>query len=131
MTLMKDIFQDADWKTEKHVPVIELPARVSKDEMFEINVTVGKQIPHPNTSEHYIAWMEVYFLPQGGKFPYQLSRCEFAAHGASAQGPNTSGVYSFPEVRVRMKTDKTGTIIACVYCNIHGLWENSAELTIG
>jgi len=131
MSSMKDIIQNADWKTEKHVPSIELPAQALKGEMFEITVTVGRQIAHPNTTEHHIAWIEVYFLPQGEKFPYQLARCEFAAHGASIQGPNTSGVYSFPEAKVKMKADKPGTVIACAYCNIHGLWENSAALTIG
>ncbi|MDD3982709.1 MAG: class II SORL domain-containing protein [Candidatus Omnitrophota bacterium] len=131
MTLMKDLFQNADWKTEKHVPAIDLPLQASKDGTFEIIVTVGRQIPHPNTSAHHIAYIEVYFLPQGEKFPYQAARCEFPAHGASTQGADTSGVYSLPEARVKIKTEKPGTVVACAYCNIHGLWENSAVLTIG
>lgn len=130
MTLMKDLLQNADWKAEKHVPVIDISAQEPEGGMFEIAVTVGKQIPHPNTSVHHIVWIEVYFLPQDGKFPYQVSRCEFPAHGASTQGPDTSGVYSVPGARVKMKTDKPGTVIACAYCNIHGLWENSAVLSL-
>ena len=40
--------QKADWKSEKHVPVIDAPAKVKADEPFKISVTVGKEIPHPN-----------------------------------------------------------------------------------
>ncbi|RKZ00666.1 MAG: superoxide reductase, partial [Candidatus Hydrothermota bacterium] len=28
------------------------------------------------------------------------------------------------------KTEKSGTILAASYCNIHGLWENSKELKV-
>jgi desulfoferrodoxin-like iron-binding protein len=65
MALIKDLFQSADWKKEKHVPVIDAPAAVRKGETTKITVAVGKEIPHPNTSEHFIGWVEVYFLPQG------------------------------------------------------------------
>jgi superoxide reductase len=44
--------QKADWKTEKHVPVIECPDTVKAGEMFEVKVTLGKEIAHPNTTEH-------------------------------------------------------------------------------
>jgi superoxide reductase len=94
----------------------------------KVKVSVGKEIPHPNTTEHHIAWIEVYFLPEGEKFPYQIGKYEFLSHGASTQGPNTSGVYTEPVVEAKFKTEKTGTILATSYCNIHGLWQNSAEL---
>lgn len=127
----KDLFQSADWKTEKHVPVIEAPDKVKKGEFFKLTVSVGKEIPHPNTTEHHIRWIEVYFLAEGEKFPYQLGRFEFSAHGESAQGPNTSTIFTDPEVAGSFKTDKPGIIFASSYCNIHGLWKNSRELKIG
>jgi len=126
MAAIKDLFQSADWKAEKHVPVIEVAA--GQEKTFTVSIHVGKEIPHPNTTEHHISWIEVYFHPQGDKFPYQIGNFEFTAHGASTQGPNTSTVYTEPKVTINFKTEKSGTIYAASYCNIHGLWENSKEL---
>lgn len=130
MADLKDLFQSADWKKEKHVPVIEAPDKVGKGEISKITVSVGKEIAHPNTTEHHIRWIEVYFLAQGEKFPYQIGRFEFNTHGESAQGPNISTIYAHPEVTLSLKTDKPGTIIASSYCNIHGLWQNAKEIGI-
>ena len=130
MAGMRDIFQSADWKTEKHVPVIESPEAVKKGEAVKVTVSVGKEIAHPNTTEHHISWIELYFLPQGEKFPYQVARVEFSAHGASTQGPNTSTVFTQPSVTIIFKTDKPGTLLAASYCNIHGLWESAKELNV-
>ena len=130
MAEIKDLFQSADWKKEKHVPVIEAPDKVKKGEFFKVTVSVGKEIPHPNTTEHHIRWIEVYFLPSGEKFPYQVARFDFTAHGESVQGPNTSTVFTHPEVICSFKTEKTGTIFSASYCNIHGLWQNTKELNV-
>ncbi len=127
MKEIKEMYQAADWKQEKHAPVIHLPA-FSPGTAMAITVNIGEEITHPNTTEHHIAWMEVYFLPEGGKFPYLLGRYSFDSHGASAQGPNTSTVYAEPYVTVKLKTEVAGTIMANSYCNIHGLWSSSAEL---
>lgn len=130
MATLKDLLQSADWKTEKHVPVIDSSDKVKKGEALKLTVSVGKQIPHPNTTEHHISWIEVYFHLKQEKFPYQIGKFEFASHGASAQGPNTSTVYTNPEVALSFKTEKAGVILALSYCNIHGLWENSKEITV-
>ena len=127
---LKDLIQSADWKKEKHVPVIEIVQPAEKGKIITLEVSVGKEISHPNTTEHHIGWIVVYFHPQGEKFPYSLVRFEFAAHGASTQGPNTSTVYAEPSVSLNFKTDKPGNILAVSYCNIHGLWENLRELNI-
>jgi superoxide reductase len=130
MADFKDLFQSADWKAEKHVPAIETPEAVKKGEFFKIAVTVGKQIPHPNKTEHHIRWITVYFHPEGEKFPYQIAKVEFTAHGESAQGPDTSTIYTYPEAVLNFKTDKPGTIYASSYCNIHGLWQNAKGLEV-
>jgi superoxide reductase len=130
MTAMKDIIQSADWKKEKHVPVIEAQKAVKKGEKTAVTVSVGKEIAHPNTTEHHISWIELYFLPQGEKFAYQLGRVDLSAHGASTQGPNTSSVFTEPVVTFTFKTDKAGTLLATSYCNIHGLWESQQEIVI-
>lgn len=130
MVEITNLFQSADWKKEKHMPVIESPDKIKKGENFKVAVSVGKEIPHPNTTEHHIAWIEVYFHPEAEKFPYQIGKFDFLAHGASTNGPNTSTVYTHPEVILTFKTDKPGAIIAFSYCNIHGLWQNSKEIKI-
>jgi superoxide reductase len=124
------IFQSADWKKEKHVPVIDAPETAKKGENFEVTVTVGKEIAHPNTTEHHITWIDVYFYPEGVKFPYHLGRFEFLSHGASTEGPNTSSVYTHPQATFMFKTEKPGTIFAFSHCNVHGLWQNSHGLMV-
>ncbi len=130
MTSLGDLVQSADWKTEKHVPVIEGPEKISKGQVLEIKVSVGKQIAHPNTTEHHIRFIEVYFLATGEKFPYQLARFEFNTHGESVQGPNTSTIFSEPKVSAVFKTEKSGVIMAVAYCNIHGLWRSEKEIKV-
>lgn len=129
MASVKDLFQSADWTKEKHVPVIEILEK-DKEKGVRVRVSVGKEIPHPNTTAHHIAWIDVYFQPEGDKYPYHVGRFEFVAHGATVQGPDTSTVYSEPVVEFVFKTQKDGVIFATSYCNIHGLWEGSAELKL-
>ncbi|MEW6170159.1 MAG: class II SORL domain-containing protein [Candidatus Omnitrophota bacterium] len=130
MAELKDVLQSADWKAEKHVPVIETQEKVKKGEFFEIKLTVGKEIAHPNTTEHHIRFIAIYFLPDQEKFPYNIARCDFSAHGESVQGPNTSTIFSHSEFVCKFKTDKPGTILAISYCNIHGLWQNSKRIEV-
>ncbi|MBD3345894.1 MAG: Neelaredoxin [Chitinivibrionales bacterium] len=130
METYSDLFQSADWKTEKHVPVIEAPDSGKKSEYIQVNVTIGKEVAHPNKTEHHIRWIGVYFHPEGSKFPYEIGKVEFAAHGASTEGPDTSGVYTHHGASVSFKADKPGTILASSYCNIHGLWQNSKKIDI-
>lgn len=126
---MKDLLQNADWKKEKHVPVIELKDSQIKGEVV-VEVSVGKEIAHPNTTEHHISWLALYFLPNGEKFPYQLGKVDFSTHGESVQGPNTSTIYVVPKVTVTFKTEKSGNLLAVSYCNIHGLWESSINIAV-
>ena len=130
MAELKELFQSADWKKEKHVPVIDAPDYVKKGDALKVTVTVGKEIPHPNTTEHHIRWIEVYFMADGEKFPCQIGRFDFTAHGESAQGPNMSTIYTNPETVCAIKTEKSGTVLASSYCNIHGLWASSKRVEV-
>jgi superoxide reductase len=125
-----ELVQESDWKTEKHVPVIECPETVKKDTFFEITASVGKEVAHPNTTAHHISWITLYFHPDGEKFPYQIARCEFNAHGASVQGADTSTVYTHHKVIAWLKTSKSGVIFAVSLCNIHGLWQYSKSVKV-
>ncbi len=130
MADFKDLLQSADWKKEKHVPVIESADKAKKGAFFSVVVSVGREIPHPNTTAHHIRWMGVYFLPKGENFPYQIGKFEFSSHGESIQGADTSTVYAHPEVAIKFKTEKPGVIFASSYCNIHGIWQSSKEIGI-
>ena len=59
-----------------------------------------------------------------------VGKADFTAHGASTEGPDTSTVYTEPSAILSFKTEKSGTIYAFSYCNIHGLWVNEEELDI-
>jgi len=131
MAEIKDLYQSADWKKEKHVPAIEAPDSVKKGTPVAVTVSVGREIAHPNTTQHHIRWIEVYFQPEGGKFPFQVGRFDFTAHGESPDGPDTSTVYTAPSVHCTFLTEKPGTIMASSYCNIHGLWGSSKTLALG
>ena len=130
MAKLADVIQEGDWKNEKHSPVIECPDSVSAGEMFDVRLSLGKEIAHPNTTEHHIRWITLFFHPEGDKFPYQVGRFEFTAHGESAAGPNEGVVYTDHSVTARLKTAKPGTLHAIALCNIHGLWESSKKVQV-
>jgi superoxide reductase len=128
MVELSERIQKADWKKEKHVPVIECPDQVKAGEVFEVQVSLGKEIAHPNTTEHHIRWISLYFHPEGEKFTYDVGRFEFNAHGEAVAGPNQGPVYTDHKVTTSLKVSKPGTLHALAYCNIHGLWESSKEI---
>jgi superoxide reductase len=130
MRKLGDYFQEADWKKEKHVPVIECPDSVSAGDLFDIKVSIGKEIAHPNTTEHHIRWIQVFFQPDSGKFTYQVGDFQFTAHGESVEGPDKGPVYTNHNAVTSVKITQPGTIHALALCNIHGLWENSREIKI-
>ncbi len=124
-----DKIQSAEWKSEKHVPVIECADKVTANEPFAVKVSVGKEIAHPNTTEHHIRWIDLYFQPEGDKFVYQVAHVEFSAHGESAKGANQGPAYTQSEAHVALKVGGPGTLIALALCNIHGLWESSKAIS--
>lgn len=118
-TLLTQTVQTGDWANEKHVPEIKLEK--CEDGKIKVTAAVGSEIEHPNTLEHHIAWIKVFFQAEDGKFPIEITSYEFNAHGED-------DVLSVPSATGILKTDKKGTVYALSYCNIHGLWENSVEL---
>jgi len=130
MSKLSEHIQEADWKKEKHVPVIECPDEIKAGEAFKITATVGKEIAHPNTTEHHIRWITLFYHPADEKFAYQIGHYEFSAHGESAQGANQGPVFSGPEITASVKIAKPGMIHAMSFCNIHGLWQSSKEVRV-
>ncbi|KLO22817.1 Neelaredoxin [Marinitoga sp. 1197] len=113
-----DVIKSADFKNEKHVPVIDAPEKVKADELFKIEIQVGKDIPHPNTVEHHISWIDLYIHYENDPNTVHLGRFEF--------GPSVTE----PHVLTYVKLSKKGTLIAHSYCNIHGLWESEKVIDV-
>ena len=130
MAKLGDYFQTADWKTEKHVPVIDCTDSVRSGEAFQIDVSVGKEVPHPNTTEHHIAWIEIHFKPDSEKFAHQLSVSRFTAHGESVRGANEGAAFTEPLCQTTVRFKESGMLYATSYCNIHGLWENEQRIEV-
>lgn len=107
---------EADWKNEKHMPIISL----SKEQGgYLISVEVGKEIPHPNTYEHHISWIEVFFEDNVGNL-FPIGRATFDGHGESG--------FTDPKAVFFFKPSKQGKIVAFSFCNIHGLWKAEKEI---
>lgn len=130
MEKIGECYQSADWKSEKHVPVIEAPVSVEAGKNFNVTLAIGKEVAHPNTTEHHIRWIQLFFKPQGEKFIYQVGTFEFNAHGEAADGPNKGCVHTHHAVTTALRIEKSGTLIATSLCNIHGLWENSQRIEV-
>ena len=114
-----DMIRSADWKVEKHVPVIEL-VEVKEGEIT-VDVSVGKELPHPNTFEHHIRWIDLYYVPEKGQFLYPVGKVEFGGHGEGK-------TFTKPKATFTLKTKKPGKFVAFSLCNIHGLWKSETTL---
>lgn len=123
MNKLSQLIQSGDWKGEKHVPVITAPETVNSGEAFEIRVCVGEEIKHPNTMEHHISWVKLFYKPEGSNFPVEIGNFQFTSHGEGA-------VHDDPTLVNTVSIEKTGTLYALSYCNIHGLWESTKEITV-
>ena len=110
----------ADFKAEKHVPVIKVVSRESDSAVIE--VSVGAEIAHPNTTEHFIAYIDLYY--KGETAIPHIGRAEFLAHGEAVKGANQGPLHTEPVALFKCKITAPGTLHAVSYCNIHGLWES-------
>jgi len=105
---------------EKHTPFIDAPDKVGPEETFEVTVVVGKEVPHPNTIEHHIKWIQVYAREDDRPFnPIHVATFDL--------GP----AYGEPNVKFKMKLKKSSTLHVIEYCNLHGLWEASKRIEVG
>ena len=133
--MLSSLIKSADWQAEKHVPSIAAPESVKAGEPFEVEIAVGKEIPHPNTLEHHIAWVALYFVADGSQLPVELARAEFRAHGPDLfTAPILKATITLPTPPLPQSTTPpllSGTLHAVAYCNIHGLWESEMKIAVG
>lgn len=98
---------------KKHVSIIDVPVSVKASEPFDVKITVGKELAHPNEGGHFIQWVELYYND------VLIGRTEL-----------TPTIYEMP-LTVRIKLGKSCTLRALARCNLHGIWEGTAELNVG
>lgn len=122
MQSLGQLLQTGDFKNEKHVPVIHLPKKIREGEEVEIKVSIGDEVKHPNTLEHHIEWIKLYYFSEDGKFPVEIADFNFSSHGEG-------GVFTEPVGATNVILHKPGFIYAMAYCNIHGLWEHKEQIT--
>ena len=103
---------------EKHVPHIEAPSKVKAGQPFQATVTVGKEVPHPNTVEHHIKWIQLYAKEEGERPVVHI--------GTFDLGPT----YAQPRVSLPVMLRKSSALYALGYCNIHGVWDNSVKVAV-
>jgi len=132
MSAIAGHIQSADWKSEKHVPVIEVKGTAKKGEPFDVALSVGKEIPHPHTTEHHIRNIQLYFKPDKieENFIVHLGTFQFEAHGESVQGANEGSAKCEPKVTATITLEKSGELVAMSYCNIHGLWDSCQKVEV-
>jgi len=98
---------------KKHLPVIDAPNEVKKDEIFNVSVEVGRLLAHPNEAGHFIEWIELYC---GDTFLARVS---------------LSGGASAPKVSIPLKlTHAHGPLKVWDKCNLHGLWESTKDIKV-
>lgn len=124
-----EFVKTADFKSEKHVPVIECESSVVAGGQLTVKLSVGKEIPHPNTTAHHIRWITLFFKAAEGNIT-EVATLDFAAHAESVKGADEGAVLADSMGCVIVKLKTSGTLIATSYCNIHGLWESSKEITV-
>jgi superoxide reductase len=100
---------------EKHVPIIEVGKGKGEAGVDIVHVVVGKEVPHPNTVEHHIAWIELYGVKKDGQI-IDLGRSAFAPS------------YTNPNIRFQVPVEQFRAFCAVSYFNLHGVWENCSEI---
>lgn len=96
---------------QKHVPVIDAPETVKAGETFSVQVSIGEAL-HPMIPQHYIHWVELF------------------AGNEPAGRVGLTPTFGVPQVTLRLKLDKSVTLVVREYCNLHGLWESRKDIQV-
>ena len=94
---------------EKHVPHIQ------KIDDKTVKVSCGKDVMHPSLENHYIGWMKLYGIDKDGKLK-EL--------GSYSPAP----VFAQPVAVFSVDVTQYKSLMALIWCNIHGFWENTLNL---
>ncbi len=110
---LTELNKPKDWTTltdmaKKHLPIIEAPTSVNANEPFQVKLKIGgiDGGDHPNMLGHWINWVLLY-----------------------ADLRPIAQIYFYPTMTNNYKAtltitvEKSTTLIAQIYCNLHGVWE--------
>ncbi|MFW6126638.1 MAG: desulfoferrodoxin family protein [Thermodesulfobacteriota bacterium] len=116
MDFAQIIKAEKDEGKEKHVPLITVD-KGHREGTDIVRVVIGHEVPHPNTPEHHICWIELYGVKKDNNQVINLGRAAWAP------------VYSNPNVRFQInQIGDFKSFHALAYCNIHGVWGSSLEV---
>lgn len=117
---LTELNKPKDWNNltvmdKKHVPIIDAPDSVKSGKPFEVQLKVGgfEGVEHPNMLSHFINWVELY---AGERY---IGKIEFA--------PMVSNGY---KANLSMTIERSTTLRARAFCNLHGLWEGKGKKVI-
>ena len=97
----------------RHVPAIEAPDRVRKNEGFTVTLEVGKVLEHPNDCGHFIQFIDLY---ADDTF---LTRTDFTAVRVCPK-VSLCIALQYPVQHLRA--------FAC--CNLHGTWISKKAINV-
>ncbi|MFH1850002.1 MAG: class II SORL domain-containing protein [archaeon] len=106
-----------DWNAmtdleKKHLPVIDAPEKVMRGKAFEVTITVGKLLAHPNEPGHFVQFLELY---SGNTL---LGRVDLVPEQAS------------PRVVMTVALNHSHPLRAFAHCNLHGTWEYKKDIKL-
>lgn len=104
---------------DRHSAFVHCEASAKKGEKFKVKVKVGDEYMHPDDTDHYIAWVQLW---NGEKMLAQGTFVE----GALGNAPNNL------EVDFYIVPTKNMKLMAHAFCTKHGLWQSeevSVEVT--
>ena len=114
---LTELNKPADWNNlpdmaKKHVPIIDSPKVVKTNESFSLKIKIGgiDGVEHPNSLSHWINWVTIY---AGERL---ISRIEF--------GSELTDKYV---AEIKTTLNKSTTLKAQAFCNLHGIWEGNIE----
>jgi superoxide reductase len=100
-------YDGADDFTKKHTPLI---SAARDGDTVTVTVEVGRDVPHPNATDHYITFIELYSemapIARFDLFP-------------AVSAPRVSVVCLLPE---------GAKVTAVEHCNLHGVWAYDATV---
>jgi superoxide reductase len=100
VTVVADFAASGDFE-KKHTPYL---TAVAQGDKTLVTVEVGHDVPHPNGTDHYITFIELY----AGTAP--IARFDLSPASVS------------PTVSVLVSLDAGTVLRAIEHCNLHGLW---------
>jgi len=100
---------------DRHSAFVHCDDKAKKGEKFKVKVKVGDEYKHPDDTDHYIAWIQLW---NGEKMLAQTNFIE----GAMGNQPENV------EVDFYIVPSKNMKLTATAFCTKHGLWESDEKL---